>query len=366
MKIAVFHQSLDAIGGAEMVTLTLARELKADVFTCNVDRNKIASMGFPDVKIISIGKVPINAPFRQQLALYRFSKLKLGRRYNFYIISGDWAVSAAVHNHPNLWYVHSPIRELYDLYEYTRDHLVANWKRPLFVMWAKFNKYLNQTYVGHVDTVVCNGRNTQKRIQRYLHKRATIVNPPIETASFRFGKQGGYWLSVNRLIGHKRIDLQLKAFRNLSDERLVVVGSYEKSDHFLKYARKVRSMKPDNVSIKSWVSKDDLVGLYSGCKGFITTAKDEDFGMAPVEAMASGKPVIASNEGGHKETVVHNETGVLIDDIDEEKLMKSISFVSNILESNPNAFKKRCMARARKFDTKIFIQKIKEHIKNAT
>ena len=72
VKIAVFHNFLDNIGGAEMVSLTLARELNADIYTTNVDREKIEKMGFTDVtqRIFSVGKVPVNAPWRQQLALW--------------------------------------------------------------------------------------------------------------------------------------------------------------------------------------------------------------------------------------------------------------------------------------------------------
>src|SRR6056297_1349682 len=104
-KIAIFHQFLDNIGGAEIVTLILARKLNADVYTTNIDKNKIKNIGFEDLipKIYSIGKIPIKAPFRHQFALYIFSKLKLKNLYDFFIIAGDWAVSGAKHNKPNLW-----------------------------------------------------------------------------------------------------------------------------------------------------------------------------------------------------------------------------------------------------------------------
>jgi len=80
--------------------------------------------------------VPINAPFRQQLALWRFRRLNLGRKYNFYIIGGDWAVSGAVNHRPNLWYVHSPVREMWDLYKYTRKNMVVWHKRLFFDIWV--------------------------------------------------------------------------------------------------------------------------------------------------------------------------------------------------------------------------------------
>ena len=127
MKIAIFHNYMDNIGGAEIVGLTLARELNADLYTTNIDQEKIDKMGFPDIKPISIGRVPINAPLRQQMALWKFRRLNLGKKYDFYIIDGDWAMAGAVHNKPNMWYVHSPIREIWDAYKFTREHMVTPW-----------------------------------------------------------------------------------------------------------------------------------------------------------------------------------------------------------------------------------------------
>ncbi|GAI47842.1 unnamed protein product, partial [marine sediment metagenome] len=108
----------------------------------------------------------------------------------------------------------------------------------------------------------------------------------------------------------------------------------------------------------SWVDQKKLIELYANCKGLIATAKDEDFGMTLVEAMASGKPVIASSEGGYKETVLDGVTGELIDDINEDKLIEAIKEIGK----NPEKYKNACLKQAKKFDTKIFIKKIKEQI----
>lgn len=363
MKTAIFHNYMDNIGGAERVGLTLARELNADFYSTSIDKGKIKKMGFSDINLISIGKIPINAPFRQHVALRKFRKLNLGNKYDFYIIDGDWAMSGAVNNKPNLWFVHSPIREVWDLYKYTRQSNVPWFARWIFDAWVLYNRCLNRKYLKHVGKIACNSMNTQKRIKKYLKKDAIVINPPIETSKFHYKKTGKYWLSVSRLITHKRVDMQIKAFQKLKNEKLIIVGSYEKSRHFQQYANYIKKIKPKNVEILSWVDFNKLVELYANCRGFITTARDEDFGMAPIEAMASGKPVIAPNEGGYKETVIDGVTGRLIGDINSDKLIQAIKELGKEIDKNPEKYKNACQKRAKKFDVKVFIKKIKEEIK---
>ncbi len=361
MKIAVFNNFLDNIGGAEIVTLTLARELKADLYTTNVDMKKIRKMGFGNIKIISLGKIPINAPFRQQLAFWKFRSLNLGKKYDFYIISGDWAMSAVVNNKPNLWYIYSPLNELWEFNDYVRKEVVPAWKRPIFDVWVWFNRMLNLKYIKHAQMLVSDSKNVQGRVRKYYNRDSVVITPPTETTRHKYKKHKDYWLSVNRVTKNKRIELQLNAFSRLPKEKLVIVGSYEKGvEQFENYKKFIEKIMPANVEMKAWVSNDELVELYNNCKGFITTSRNEDFGMTPIEAMASGKPVIAPNEGGYKESVIDGVTGKLIDNINSDKIVKAIKEIGK----NPEKYKEACIKRAREFDTKEFIRKIKEQIKN--
>lgn len=357
-KIAIFTNFLDNIGGAENLTLILARELDADVYTTNIDHDKIDRMGFTGVRIHSIGKVPLNPPFRQQMTLSRFRKLNLKTVYDLYIITGDWAISGAVNNKPNMEYFHSPINEIWDFKEFVRG-LLENWKRPLFDIWVAYNRVLYKRYFKHVGKHICNSEITKNRIKKYLGACATVIHPPVETNKYQYKKNGFFWLSVNRLTPHKRIDIQLKAFSKLPNERLVVVGSYEKgAKHFEAHRDYLEKIKPYNVEIINWASQEELIELYANCKGFLTTAQNEDFGMTPLEAMASGKPVVASNEGGYKETVVHGITGILLDDISPDALAEAISDISDHVAN----YRENCIARAGEFDTVVFVDRIKNMI----
>jgi glycosyltransferase involved in cell wall biosynthesis len=368
MKIAIFHNYMDNIGGAELVDLIMAKELNADIYTTNINKEKIEKMGFNTKNIFSIGKIPINAPFRQEVAYWKFRNLNLGKKYDFYIIAGDWAMSGAVHNKPNLWYVYSPIRELYDLNKYIRNNIVPsvylkNLNKYIFDAWVFYRKFWNKIDLKHVQKIACISKNVQGRVKKYLKRNSDIIYPPTQTQKYYCknppADRGDFWLSVNRLITNKRIDMQLKAFAKIPNEKLIIVGSYENSSHFEAYAKYCKKIKPKNVEMKAWISEQELINLYANCKGFLTTAIDEDFGMTPVEAMASGKPVIAPNEGGYKETIINKKTGILIDNINENKLAEAVKNLGKEIEKNPLKYKNACQEQAKNFDTKIFIEKIR-------
>jgi len=368
-KIAVLHNFLDNIGGAEVVSLTLAREFNADLYTSNFDANRIASVGFGDVvpRIVAIGKVPRRAPFRHQLALRLFRRLDLGKKYDFYIISGDWAVGAAVNNKPNLWYAHGPLNELWAFKDFVGAKMIAAWKRPIFEVWVRMNRMLTRRYARNVGTWACNSENSRARIQKFYGAESSVIYPPIDTRLYSCEPDRGYWLSVNRLLDNKRVDIQMKAFAKMPDKKLVIVGSYEKgARQFEDYKRYIESLQPANVELRHWVPADELICLYAGARGFITTSRDEDFGMTAVEAMAAGKLVIAPNEGGYRESVVSGETGLLIDDIDETKLAAAVEKLDQELR-NPamrERYKEKSQARARLFDVSVFAAKIRRLIED--
>jgi glycosyltransferase involved in cell wall biosynthesis len=367
MKIAIFNSFLENIGGAEIVTLTMARELKADIYTTNIDKDKIEKMGFADIipRIYSIGKVPKQAPFRHQFTFWRFRKLNLSKKYDFFIISGDWAMSGAVNNHPNLWYAYSPLNELWEFKNYIKDSVLSPWKKPLYEIFVWINRKLTLKYAKFVDSFAADSKNVRDRLKKYYNKDSVTIYPPTDISKYYCLPHKNYWLSVNRLITHKRIELQMKAFKELPDEKLIIVGSYEKgARQFEGYRKYIESIRPKNVEIISWVDDENLKKLFAECKGFITTAKDEDFGMTPVEAMASGKPVIAPNEGGYKETIIDGETGILIDDINTEKLVKNIEKLSADIKKDPQKYHTSCLNKAKEFSTDIFISEISNVIKD--
>ena len=136
-----------------------------------------------------------------------------------------------------------------------------------------------------------------------------------KSKSNRHKENGGYWLSVNRLYPQKRIELQIEAFKQLPDEKLIIVGGYAKGDHAWRYIKKLKLLEelPENITYLGTVPEEELSELYGNCRGFITTAQDEDFGLTPIESMACGCPVIAWMDGaGPNQTVVNNINGLFV------------------------------------------------------
>ena len=352
MKIAIIHDFVASIGGGEKLVLELAKALNADLYTTDINRQNLKRINTSNVKVKSLGKC-IQLPILKQVhASYIFHKAKLNN-YDFYILSGNWAVFAAKKHQPNLYYVHTPVRMFYDS---KKDfYKIAPWYAKLpFLIWVNLHKYFLEKQFKYVNKIVTNSLNTKKRIKRFHNRDAKVIYPPIK--KYKFKKYGNFWLSVNRIYPHKRIGLQINIFKNLPKEKLVIVGGYMPGDHAKIYAKKILRRLPNNIKYLSEVSENKLNELYGNCKGLITTAKDEDFGMTVLEAMSAGKPVIAPNEGGYKETI-NNKVGKLVN-ANINELINTIREISK----NPKAYKINCIKQANKFNVRRFIKEIKEEL----
>jgi glycosyltransferase involved in cell wall biosynthesis len=354
MKIAIFHDYFGAIGGGERLVLMMAKALDADIITTDVEA---VSRMHPQVPIISLGSTVKHRGFKQISASARFYFCNFSDKYDFFIFSGNWAHHAAHRHCPNLWYCHTPVRAFYDLYPVflSRQNLMT---RQAFRLWTQFQRMSDQRSVSHIDTIVTNSKNVQARIRKTYSRAAEVIYPPVDISRFHCTEYGDFWLSVNRLYPEKRIELQIDAFRKLPEEKLVIAGGYASGDHASLYTERLYAQVPPNVTFLGEISESHLIDLYARCKGLICTALDEDFGMTPLESMASGKPVIAVDEGGFRETVTPL-TGLLVD-ASQDAIIDAVKSLSG----NPESFNKACIERAREFDLKIFGKKITSAVKD--
>jgi glycosyltransferase involved in cell wall biosynthesis len=357
MNVAIFHDFMGSIGGGEKLVLTLAKALSADLYTTDLNTDIVQKLGYGDVNIVNLGPLSKTPPLKQIDASMKFKRLKVDKEYDFHVFSGNWSHYAAEKLHPNLLYCHTPVRAFYDLKEWTIKNLDNAMQRLGARIWIFTHKRFNERSIQHVDSIVANSENVKGRIKRFYNRDATVINPPVPTKLFEFKEVGDFWLSVNRLYPEKRIDLQYEIFRRLPDERLKIVGGSTLGDHSKAYMSKLGDVPP-NVELLGQVSREELTDLYARCKGFIATAVDEDFGMTPVEAMASGKVTLATNEGGFRETLVDGVTGWLLP-ADRDAFVGKIR---TLTQDGLMTMREACLKRSMLFDEAAFVSKMRKYI----
>lgn len=357
VRVAIFLDYIGAIGGGERVALMLGQALGADIVTTDLNQDAVDRLGYGDVRITSLGDTIKLPPLKQISASLLFGMCDVSDDYDFFIFSGNWSHYAARKHHPNMWYCYTPVRAFYDLRETVISRQPSYLRRLAASYWIRCHSWFDQRSVKNLDRIVAISETVKRRIEKYHKRSADVVYPPVDTGRFRCKEYGDFWLSVNRIYPEKRIDLQFDVFRRLPEERLVIVGGYAKGDHAESYYRRLVKKIPDNVEMLGTVHEDELVDLYARCRGLVCTAMDEDFGLTPLEAMASGKPVVAVREGGYIETVVDGVTGALVA-ADRDQLIAAIKRIS----SNPEGYRDACLARAREFDIDVFLERFRSAI----
>lgn len=355
VKTAIFHDYFGAIGGGEKVVIDMAKILDADIITTDTDVVDKIGTG---VRVISLGKTIKFPPLKQISAALRFFFADFSGRYDLIIFTGNWSHAAAYRHHPNIWYCYTPVRAFYDLYPVFLSR--QGWiTRQFFRLWVFLHRIWDQRSITHVDHIVAISHNVQDRISRYHHRESGLIYPPVNPVFFRCETYGDFWLSVNRLYPEKRIELQIESFRAMPDKNLVIAGGYAAGDHAARYARNLAGNLPPNVTILGEISENQVRDLYARCRGHICTAVDEDYGLTPLEAMASGKPVVAVDEGGYRETVT-SETGILV----KPEINEIISAVTRI-DADPARYKEACLNRAQEFGIERFSENLAAFIRDA-
>ena len=356
MKIAIVHDYLFTKGGGERVVLALAKRFKAPIYTTTYLPDKT----YPEFKKLKIFSQPVKflkSPLLQTEASFKFRRLDLSQ-YDLIISSGNWAKHVGIreNNHPQIHYEHTPVRAFYDLYENTKNRL-SFIQRQIFEACVWYMKKLDQKTIKKIDKIVTNSQNTRNRIQKFYNRDAEVIYPPVDIEKFKYKPNENYFLSVQRIVPEKRIEIQLDVFRKLPNEELLIVG--KPSEAYMSYFEKIKKDAPKNVEFLGSVSDNKLIDLYAKSKAVIQTSIDEDFGIVPVEAMASGKPCLAVNEGGFRETIINEKTGLLID---KPYVKNFVDVIKNFDKYNFDH--KICRRRAEEFSEDNFIMKMEEAINN--
>jgi glycosyltransferase involved in cell wall biosynthesis len=253
----------------------------------------------------------------------------------------------------HICYCNSPMRYVWDQYEeYFGKGRAGFVSRSVMALMVPYLRRWDVRTCNRVHYFIANSHNVAERIARIYHRTSDVIYPPVSTDQFTVSeKDDGYYLIVSALVPYKRVDLAINAF-NRYDEKLLVVGSGPEREKLEKLANK-------NIEFLGWQSGENLAKLYAGCRALVFPGV-EDFGIVPLEAMASGKPVVAFGEGGALETVVaQNEcqTGIFFYEATVGTLITALQSLSK-LKLDPYAIRHH----AEKFDRAIFKQQIYEYI----
>ena len=357
MKIAVVTDFLIDRGGAEREILIIAKKLKADVITTQfIPKKTYKEFSSLNVIAFPLKTYPIQL-LMQSEAVRKFMSVNLSK-YDIVISMGDWARFVALNKTlkgKHVLITISPPRMFSDLKSSIEEQL--NFIQCLvFRTWSHFAAKNDRKVIAKIDHIIVQSMEAKHRVESYYRKEVyfDILYPPTEVEKFKSGKSNGYFLSVQRIMPAKRVELQIEAFNKMPDKKLVVVGSV--LDSKLSYLKELKSMANKNITFRINVKDKELIDLYSHAEAVIQTSVKEDFGLIPVEAMASGKPCIAVNEGGFKETI-DKKTGILIDEPYAENLINTVRIFKKF------KFKKKdLISRSKQFSSDIFIRKLKKII----
>jgi len=382
MKVALVHDYIKEYGGAERVLEALCEIFpSAPIYTAFCNQKGTAYEHFKHKKILTswAQSIPfftthLHSPLRF-LAPFIWESFDLSS-YDVVISSASWYITKGFKkpfgsNHfIEICYCHTPPRWLYG---YATS--VNFQKYPLVKAYAAIVGHFMRLYdfkaAQKVDYFIANSKEVAGRIAKFYRRDSTVIYPPVGFAqgpvarflpasapsavravgnlSSRATLHNNYYLIVSRLVGAKGLDLAVEAALK-AGFKLKIAGSptgyYFEQDKLIEKAQ-------DRVEFLGQVTDKELAKLYKGAKAFLALAKDEDFGITPVEAMSMGTPVVAFNGGGYKETVVSGKTGLLFNDYSVEGLMKAIKQFEK-MDINPED----CIKQAEKFSKERFKKEI--------
>ncbi|GGZ25981.1 glycosyltransferase [Asticcacaulis endophyticus] len=360
MKVALVHYWLVGMRGGERVLEALCELYPdADIFTLVADPAKLSP---------TILKHKIHTSFLQKFGGVKHYKAMLPLMpfaiesfdvtgYDL-VISSEAGPAKAIVTRPDathICYCHSPMRYIWDLYDQYRSsmgfmgRLIMSIAAPMLRVW-------DVTTASRVDHFIANSHYVAKRIEKFYRRDATVINPPVDTSRFvplasNSDGPGDYYLCAGQITPYKKVSLAVETFTK-SGKPLVVIGAGADS--------KLKASAGPNVQFLDSVDDKAMAHHFAHCRALVFPGV-EDFGIIPLEVMASGRPVIAYAKGGALETVVDGKTGILFKEQTVESLMAAVEEMETRHESFDPA---TLSAHASSFAKPIFVERLRRHIED--
>lgn len=351
-RVAIVHYWLVSMRGGERVVERLLKLYpKADLFTHVYAPDRMsATIQNANVKTSFINRLPFARRYYQYyLPLMPMALEELDLRGYDLVISSESGPAKGVITDPHclhLCYCHSPMRYLWDHYHHYREESSFLVKKVMPWSYHRLRQW-DVASSARVDTFVANSNFIRSRIRKNWRRGAKVIHPPVETSLFsRSDELDDHYLWVGQMVPYKRPDLLVETF-NRTGKPLLMVGSGSMEN-------KLRAMAKDNIRIVNRMNFHELRKAYSRARALIFSA-EEDFGIVPVEAMASGRPVLAFGRGGVLDSVIPEVTGLFFDRQDPNSLIEGIEAMERWL---PHFDPQVAQAHAEKFSPEIFDHKM--------
>jgi glycosyltransferase involved in cell wall biosynthesis len=364
MKVALVHDWCTGMRGGEKCLEVLCEIFpEAPIYTLLHNKGTMSSVIERHTIITSfIDGLPAKATqYRKYLPLFPFAMAQFDLSEYDLVVSTSHAVAKNVrvrNGAVHICYCFTPMRYVWDMY----NHYFGKGQAGLPVriamkLIAPLLRWWDVKTAANVTYFIAISEEIRKRIRAHYRRDAEMIYPPVDIEQFRLSTESeDFYLIVSALVPYKRVDLAVEAF-NANGKRLIIAGTGPESG-------KLRSIAGPNIEFLGWQSDDELAQLYARCNALIFPGV-EDFGIVPLEAQASGKPVIAFGQGGALETIVDGITGVFFDRQTADSLQEAIHRCS-LIKFNPHAIRDHAVRFSRtNFRQNIgrsIDEKVRQHI----
>jgi glycosyltransferase involved in cell wall biosynthesis len=358
MRIALVHDWLNQVGGAEgvledLVALFPSAPVYTSIYRAEVMPDRYRQW---DIRTSWMDKLPLARRYHQPfLPLYPLAFETLDLSGYDVVLSNKSGFCHGVITPPetlHICYCLSPTRYVWRHHDYLRREGLGRIQGAVLAPLLSVLRLWDRTAADRVDRFVSISREIQRRVYKYYRRDSELIHPPVDTSRFLpAAGHDDYFLVVGRQVPYKRIDLAVRACTELGLP-LKVAGSGR--DH-----ERLRSMAGPTVEFLGWVPDDELPDLVARCRAFLFPGA-EDFGIAPLEAMAAGRPVVAYAYGGALDTVVEGLSGTLFAQQTVESLIDALQ------RFDADAYDPLGLRRhAEQFDTAVFRQRMMAFVTQA-
>lgn len=351
MKIALVHDYLTQFGGAERVFELLCQFFyQADVFSSIYDPENTIDIQGHSIETTFLQKLPgAKRNFRLLAPLYYPAFRQLDLQDYDLIISSTSSFAKGVKKRPGAMHIcfcHNVTRFLWNTRTYLEEY--NNFKRFSFLIKPILESLREQDlrYAQEPDLYIANSTTVAKRIKQIYKRKALVINYPIDTNKFIFSaEKEDYYLISSRIISYKRLDIAIETFNWLGLPLIIIGDGPER--------KRLEAKSSDNIKFLGYVDDDWRTHLMAKAKAVVVTAL-EDYGLVPIEANASGTPVIAYGAGGVLDTQISGKTGVLFNPQSPDALQVAIRQI----ESQKWDYAKIRKHAVNNFSESVFFQQI--------